>query len=73
MDEQQFWKIIDDAWASDNNLTHFRDTVLTTLESESSKNAFEEKYSNGDPCIPSENIFMSALESSLGSLSRDSL
>lgn len=73
MNEERFWKIIEDAWASDGRLADFRDAVLSTLQSETSKDSFQEEHGDGDPCIPNEDVLMSSVEGSLDSLTQEDL
>ena len=73
MDEERFWKIIEDAWASDRRLVDFRDAALSTLQSEAAKDEFEEEHGDDGACIPNEDVFMSSIESSLDSLTQEDL
>ncbi len=69
MDEQQFWAMIDDAWKSDSDLLAFRNDVLSTIDSPSSRERFDEKYSDIDAYIPNEEALVECIEGKLDLLS----
>ncbi|ETW92124.1 MAG: hypothetical protein ETSY1_45025 [Candidatus Entotheonella factor] len=73
MDEQQFWAIIDEAWKSDINLLAFRNDVWSTIDLPSSKESFDEKYSNNDSYIPNEEMLIEFIQGRLDSLSAEEL
>lgn len=72
MDENQFWAILEDAWNSNRRLLAFRKDVLATIDSESGKEEFEEKY-DGDPLIPNQNILLASIRGTLDALTKDEL
>ena len=72
MDEHQFWSILEDAWNSDSGLTAFRKDVLATIDSESGKEEFDEKYDD-DPMIPNEETLLASIREKLNTLTKEEL